>query len=103
MNCFVGTPFFDGIFAELDCTVEWLCREGDYLKPVTRVAIVKGEVRKILQGERTALNCISRASGAATVSRRLKEIATSTGWHGHIAGSNTDLHRLCAESRNNLS
>ena len=85
-SLFLGVPFFDGVFAELGCSVEWLREEGEYLEPVTKVAIVKGEVRKILQGERLALNCLSRASGAATISKKLKDKATSTGWKGQIAG-----------------
>lgn len=85
----VGVPFFDEVFAELGCAVEWLRQEGEYLEPVSRVAVVKGEVRKILLGERLALNCISRASGVASVSRRFKEKASCGGWHGKVAGKKT--------------
>ena len=87
IHCLIlGVPFFDSVFTELGCSVVWLCEEGEYLEPVTKVAIVKGEVNKILQGERLALNCLSRASGAATISKELKDKATSTGWKGQIAG-----------------
>ena len=81
-----GVPFFDAVFAELGCKVKWLCQEGEHLEPVTKVAIVSGEVRRILQGERLALNCLCRASGVATVARRLKDKAALTGWKGRIAG-----------------
>ena len=91
---FLGVPFFDGVFTELGCSVEWLREEGEYLEPVTKVAIVKGEVRKILQGERLALNCLSRASGAATISKKLKDKATSRGWKGQIAGITPKNNRL---------
>lgn len=47
--------------------VEWTCKEGDWLKPEGKLEIarVHGSARKILLGERTALNIISRCSGIA--------------------------------------
>ncbi len=82
-----GVPFFDCVFAELGCTVQWFYKEGDFLTPVTRVAVVEGAVRKILAGERVALNCLCRASGVATVSKRLKDKAAAVGWQGTVAGN----------------
>jgi nicotinate-nucleotide pyrophosphorylase (carboxylating) len=47
--------------------VEWACKEGDWIKPDGKKEIgrVYGSARKILLGERTALNIISRCSGIA--------------------------------------
>ncbi|KAK3084233.1 hypothetical protein FSP39_010375 [Pinctada imbricata] len=70
-----GRPFFDVIFKELECTVEWDAKEGELIEPIQSVAKVFGKVRQILLGERVALNCISRASGIATAAKRLHEIA----------------------------
>jgi len=51
------------------------------------VARVKGEARKLLVGERTALNMLARCSGIATVSRKAHNIATEHNWKGRIAGT----------------
>lgn len=82
-----GVPFFDAVFAELGCTVQWHAKEGDVITPPMRVATVRGPCRNILLGERTALNIVSRASGVATASRELVDIAASAGWHGEVAGT----------------
>ncbi|CAM4678620.1 unnamed protein product [Lepidochelys kempii] len=55
-----GCPFFDAVFTELGCTVEWFQPEGAWLEPVARVAEVRGKARHLLLGERTALNCLGR-------------------------------------------
>ncbi len=46
-------------------------KEGERIE----VAIVKGEARKILVAERTALNTLARSSGIATRSRTARQIA----------------------------
>ena len=66
-----GQPFVDMIFNELGCSVNWLHKEGDLLQSSTQVAIVKGPANKLLQGERAALNVLTRASGIATKAREL--------------------------------
>jgi len=82
-----GVPFVDEIFRELDCQVEWHMREGDAFVPVSRVATVRGPARKLLLGERVALNLLARCSGIATMSRRIKGLATAYGFKGTIAGT----------------
>ncbi|XP_066295754.1 nicotinate-nucleotide pyrophosphorylase [carboxylating]-like [Branchiostoma lanceolatum] len=85
-----GVPFFNAIFEELGCTVDWQVPEGTLLEPVSEpitVAIVTGKVRHLLLGERVALNCITRASGIATQARRMSDIAQGTDWHGEVAGT----------------
>lgn len=77
----------DMIFTELGCRVEWKYSEGSYLEPVCEVARVKGPANKLLQGERTALNVLTRASGVATHAHELKEEAQRLGWGGEIAGT----------------
>jgi len=86
-----AVPFFDAVFEKLGgCEVEWLFEEGDFIdasqgKVVT--ARVRGPARKVLLGERTALNILSRASGVATVTRKAVEAAKRERWHGMIAGT----------------
>jgi nicotinate-nucleotide pyrophosphorylase (carboxylating) len=59
-----GAPFFEEIFKQLGCTVEWKIKEGTAIKVEkgkrVEVATVKGQVRKILVGERTSLNVVAR-------------------------------------------
>lgn len=64
-----GVPFFDEVFKQVDCTVEWLFPEGSALpyNTKTKVAIVRGPARQLLLGERVALNTLARCSGIATV------------------------------------
>ncbi|KAL9591979.1 MAG: hypothetical protein Q9179_007178 [Wetmoreana sp. 5 TL-2023] len=61
-----GVPFFDEVFRQLDCTVEWHIREGEIFEPIKHCATVRGPIRKILLGERVALNTLARCSGIAT-------------------------------------
>ncbi|XP_068747113.1 nicotinate-nucleotide pyrophosphorylase [carboxylating]-like isoform X1 [Montipora capricornis] len=82
-----GIPFFDAIFEELGCKVEWLFPEGEQIQPATTVAKVIGKVNKILLGERVALNCITRASGVATKARNLAKLKEERNWNGEIAGT----------------
>ena len=82
-----GVSFFDAIFHELDCSVEWFVVEGAFINPICRVARVTGKARNLLLGERVALNCVTRASGVATLARRLRDVADKEKWHGEIAGT----------------
>ncbi|XP_067883726.1 nicotinate-nucleotide pyrophosphorylase [carboxylating]-like [Heterodontus francisci] len=82
-----GGPFAQAVFEEVGCSVEWLRREGSTVLPVCRVATVRGKARHLLLGERVALNCVARASGIASASRRVAELAAQAGWGGHIAGT----------------
>lgn len=82
-----GVPFFNAIFEELECKVEWLYAEGSLLKPVCEVAKVSGPVNRVLQGERTALNVLTRASGIATHARELSSEKKRLGWSGEVAGT----------------
>ncbi|KAL8801909.1 MAG: hypothetical protein Q9182_004143 [Xanthomendoza sp. 2 TL-2023] len=61
-----GVPFFDEVFRQLDCTVEWHIKEGETFEPIKHCATVKGPICKILLGERVALNTLARCSGIAT-------------------------------------
>lgn len=82
-----GVPFFNAIFKELECSVTWNEKEGTSIEPIKCIATVNGKVRQLLLGERVALNCLSRASGIATLARRLHTIAENVGWKGEIAGT----------------
>lgn len=59
-------PFNRKADTRLPPRVEWHIQEGDALKPIQHCATVRGPVRKILLGERVALNTLARCSGIAT-------------------------------------
>ena len=90
-----GVPFFDEVFAELGCSVSWKFKEGDDVNVSEAggkegkvvVAVITGPCRRLLLGERTALNILSRASGVATASRELSVLARELKWHGEVAGT----------------
>ena len=86
-----GVPFFDEVFAQAGCTVEWDLKEGSLVNPGPAgriaVAIVTGPVRKLLLGERVALNMLSRCSGVATKSRAMEELVRKAGYTGILAGT----------------
>jgi nicotinate-nucleotide pyrophosphorylase (carboxylating) len=96
-----GRPFFDMVFKEVGCSVEWKVEEGaEYqLGAGERIAaaMVRGPANKLLQGERSALNAMARMSGIATQCFALSEIARGKGWSGRVAGTRktTPGFRLC--------
>ncbi|KAL5334178.1 Quinolinate phosphoribosyl transferase [Aspergillus crustosus] len=84
-----GVPFFDEVFSQLGCSVEWHRAEGSSLPANTKtnVATVRGPVRKILLGERVALNILARCSGIAAKTSTLLNILRGQGWKGILAGT----------------
>ncbi len=67
-----GLPAAQGVFALVDpqLTFEPHVVDGSVLQPGIRIATVRGRMRSILTGERTALNFVQRLSGVATQTRR---------------------------------
>jgi nicotinate-nucleotide pyrophosphorylase (carboxylating) len=91
---FAGKPFFQRVFDLVGCTVTWhddVATEGSYVRiddsDKVCLATVTGPVHKLLRGERTALNTLSRCSGVATLSREASDRAKSLGWEGYVAGT----------------
>lgn len=95
---FAGVPFVEAVFRQLKCKVEWnkeIAIEGTWIdvdkasnnKGKVAVATVQGPVHKLLQGERTALNTMSRCSGVATASHHSVNVARKIGWNGLVAGT----------------
>lgn len=69
--------------------VEWIVEEGDMVVPEgkTEIARVYGSARKIILGERTALNILSRCSGIALRARMVSELQHTLGFKGVIAAT----------------
>ncbi|KAJ2846139.1 nicotinate-nucleotide diphosphorylase (carboxylating), partial [Coemansia erecta] len=85
-----GVPFFNEVFRQTGCTVTWDFEEGAEIIPQDAkvvVAQVRGSARRILMGERLALNILARCSGVASRARRLRQIADQNGFSGVIAGT----------------
>jgi nicotinate-nucleotide pyrophosphorylase (carboxylating) len=88
-----GRPFFDEVFAQCGCTVEWHADEGTFIDPSSddggkkSVATVRGPARGVLLGERVALNTLARCSGVATRSRDLVSKLRAAGYTGTVAGT----------------
>lgn len=79
-----GLDIFERVFTLLDDTtkVEFFCKDGDEVKNGQLMATVKGDIRVLLSGERTALNYLQRMSGIATYTHQIASL---------LEGSNTKL------------
>ncbi|KAH7634294.1 putative nicotinate-nucleotide pyrophosphorylase [Sordaria sp. MPI-SDFR-AT-0083] len=85
-----GVPFFDEVFKQCGCTVEWHATEGCHVEThggKKALATVSGPARGLLEGERVALNILARCSGVATQSRHLLVNLRSAGYKGIVAGT----------------
>jgi nicotinate-nucleotide pyrophosphorylase (carboxylating) len=72
-----GTACATEVFAQLDHAVQvaWLVDDGDAVGPGTKLGHVRGPLRAVLTGERTALNFLCHLSGVATMTRRFVQAA----------------------------
>ena len=63
-----GLPVFERVFKILDenTEIEFIVKDGDAVKKGDLLAVVTGDIRVLLSGERTALNYLQRMSGIAT-------------------------------------
>ncbi|MBE6689927.1 MAG: carboxylating nicotinate-nucleotide diphosphorylase [Ruminococcaceae bacterium] len=79
-----GLEVFKRVFELLDSKTEvtFCKKDGDTVKKGERIGLVRGDIRVLLSGERTALNFLQRMSGIATYTRSIVEL---------LAGSKTKL------------
>ncbi|MBP3702632.1 MAG: carboxylating nicotinate-nucleotide diphosphorylase [Lachnospiraceae bacterium] len=79
-----GLDVFKRVFTLLDenTEVEFSCKDGDFVKNGETIGVVRGDIRILLSGERTALNYLQRMSGIATYTRSIVDL---------LDGSNTKL------------
>ncbi len=75
-----GIEVFSRVLSRLDPEIIVECRyhDGDVVPNGDDICIVKGSMRGILSGERTALNLLQRLSGIATLTRRYVEKTDSS-------------------------
>ena len=76
-----GLPVFARVFALLDegTRVEFFAKDGDSVQKGQRLAVVRGDMRAILTGERTALNYLQRMSGIATYTAAVARLLEGSG------------------------
>lgn len=79
-----GLDIFARVFTILDPATEitFHVKDGDQVKNGDLLGVVKGDIRVLLSGERTALNYLQRMSGIATYTRSVVAL---------LEGSNTRL------------
>lgn len=75
-----GLAVFKRVFELLDQTIEMKTtfKDGDTVKKNDLLAVITGDVRVLLTGERTALNYLQRMSGIATYTQRLDKLLIGT-------------------------
>ncbi len=76
-----GLSVFRRVFELLEehTRVDFFCRDGDAVKNGQKLAVVSGDIRVLLSGERVALNYLQRMSGIATYTRQLADLLKGSG------------------------
>ena len=75
-----GLDVFKRVFTLLDESTEvtFTCKDGDRVRKGERLGVVRGDIRVLLSGERTALNFLQRMSGIATYTRKIADLLEGT-------------------------
>lgn len=71
-----GICVFERVFTLLDenTETEFYVKDGDKVEKGQLLGIVRGDIRVLLSGERTALNYLQRMSGIATYTRQIADL-----------------------------
>lgn len=71
-----GLEVFARVFKILDGStdIKFFVKDGDKVTKTQHIAVLTGDIRVILQGERTALNFLQRMSGIATYTNETAEL-----------------------------
>ncbi len=75
-----GLDVFKRVFELLDekTEISFNCKDGDSVKNGEKLGVIRGDIRVLLSGERTALNYLQRMSGIATYTRSIAELLDGT-------------------------
>ena len=75
-----GLEVFKRVFELLDTEtkVEFSVKDGDKVKNGQKLGVIRGDIRVLLSGERTALNYLQRMSGIATYTRTIADMLEGT-------------------------
>ncbi|MDO4516088.1 MAG: carboxylating nicotinate-nucleotide diphosphorylase [Bacillota bacterium] len=76
-----GMEVFARVFTLLDesTRITTFAQDGEEIKAGQKLAVVRGDIRVLLSGERTALNYLQRMSGIATHTRAVASLLEGTG------------------------
>lgn len=76
-----GLQVFERVFTLLDPETEVVTyvKDGDKVEKGRKLADIRGDIRVLLSGERTALNYLQRMSGVATHTRQIADLLEGTG------------------------
>lgn len=76
-----GLQVFERVFTLLDSETEVVTyvKDGDKVEKGQKLADIRGDIRVLLSGERTALNYLQRMSGVATHTRQIADLLEGTG------------------------
>ena len=71
-----GLAVFERVFTLLDENTKFTfhCQDGDNVKKGELIGTLRGDIRVLLSGERTALNFLQRMSGIATYTRTIADL-----------------------------
>ena len=75
-----GLGVFKRVFELLDenARIDFYFKDGDTVKNKDLIAVVTGDIRALLSGERTALNYLQRMSGIATYTNAMSKLFEGT-------------------------
>lgn len=75
-----GLSVFERVFSLLDPSTKcsFSAKDGDDVKNGQKIGEVRGDIRVLLSGERTALNYLQRMSGIATYTRNVAKMLDGT-------------------------
>lgn len=75
-----GLSVFSRVFELLDETIkiEFYCKDGDVVKKGQLMALLTGDIRVLLSGERVALNYLQRMSGIATYTHEVASLLSGS-------------------------
>ena len=75
-----GLEVFKRVFELLDpeTRATFYCKDGDTVKNGEKIGLLRGDIRVLLSGERTALNYLQRMSGIATYTREIADLLKGT-------------------------
>ena len=76
-----GLGVFARVFEILDknTQIKFYAKDGDKVAKTQHIADLTGDIRVLLQGERTALNFLQRMSGIATYTREVSDLLKGSG------------------------
>ncbi len=76
-----GMQVFFRVFQLLDETTQIQCfaQDGEKIQAGQKIAQIRGDIRVLLSGERTALNYLQRMCGVATYTRRVANLLKGSG------------------------